>query len=254
LSGGPFPAVLDMQRLARMVLIKKFPPKGEQIKGGVWLNAKQMQAFTNTLMLKLQPGFNFTGSLPLQADAHYAGKGVSLGAAKTPIYWYRPAGSKKYRVIYADLSVRDTNTPPNVPAAQPEEDLTDALRHYSKLSGGPFPDSLAPESLSDEVLVKKWHLKKGQWFNAKQMLAIMESNMMFQPGSTFMASLSPEADAHYAGKGVSLGAADKPIFWYRPRDSKKYRVIYADLSVRDADAPPNVPNALPVPGPSSPKK
>ena len=32
--------------------------------------------------------------------------------------------------------------------------------------------------------------------------------------------LPPEADAHYAGKGVSLGAADKPIFWYRPKDGK----------------------------------
>ena len=57
--------------------------------------------------------------------------------------------------------------------------------------------------------------------------------------------LPKEADSHYAGKGVSLGAADTPIFWYRPKDSKKYRVIYADLSVRDADTPPSVPVAQP---------
>ena len=82
----------------------------------------------------------------------------------------------------------------------------------------------------------------------------MEISLKFQPGSTFVDSLPPEADAHYAGKGVSLGAADTPIFWYRPKDSKKYRVIYADLSVREADTPPNVPDAQPVPAPSSPKK
>jgi hypothetical protein len=31
----------------------------------------------------------------------------------------------------------------------------------------------------------------------------------------FANQLPPSADAHYAGKGVLLGAADTPIFWYR---------------------------------------
>jgi outer membrane lipoprotein-sorting protein len=75
-----------------------------------------------------------------------------------------------------------------------------------------------------------------------------------QRGLSFAIRLSPNADAHYVGKGVSFGAADKPIFWYRPKDAKKYRVIYADLSVREADTPPSVPDAQPVPAPSSPKK
>jgi hypothetical protein len=66
--------------------------------------------------------------------------------------------------------------------------------------------------------------------------------------------LSPNADAHYVGKGVSFGAADTPIFWYRPNGAKKYRVIYADLSVRDSDTPPNVTKGQPVPALSSPKK
>lgn len=83
---------------------------------------------------------------------------------------------------------------------------------------------------------------------------IIENQIWLHPGFQFANGLPPEADAHYAGKGVNCGAPDKPIFWYRPKDSKKYRVIYADLSVRDADTPPNVPNAQPVPGESSPKK
>ena len=96
--------------------------------------------------MKFQPGLKFAASLPPEADAHYAGKGVSLGAADKPIFWYRPKDAKKYRVIYADLSVRDADTPPSVPVAQPEDDLIDALRHYSKLSGGPFPDSMDKEA------------------------------------------------------------------------------------------------------------
>ena len=50
----------------------------------------------------------------------------------------------------------------------------------------------------------------------------------------------------YAGKGVSFGEPDTPIFWYRPNDSQKFRIIHADLSVREADAQPDVPNAQPV--------
>ena len=75
-----------------------------------------------------------------------------------------------------------------------------------------------------------------------------------QRGLNFAIRLSPNADAHYVGKGVSFGAADTPIFWYRPKDSKNYRVIYADLSVRDSDTPPNVTKGQPVPAPSGPKE
>jgi len=74
-----------------------------------------------------------------------------------------------------------------------------------------------------------------------------------QRGLMFAYHLPPNADAHYVGKGVSFGAADTPIFWYRPKDSKNYRVIYADLSVRDSDTPPNVTKGQPVPAPSGPK-
>ena len=105
----------------------------------------------------------------------------------------------------------------------------------------------------ETVLEKKLGLKKDQHPNAKQIKEILEIQFKLQPGMMFIASLTPKADAHYAGKGVSLGAADKAIFWYRPTDAKKYRVIYADLSLRDAGTPPNVPQAQPVPGPSSSK-
>jgi hypothetical protein len=66
-----------------------------------------------------------------------------------------------------------------------------------------------------------------------------ELQQQVQRGLDFANNLPPSADARYVGKGVSFGAADTPIFWYRPKDSKKYRVIYADLSVRDSDTPPN---------------
>ena len=37
----------------------------------------------------------------------YAGNGVSLGDGETAVFWYQPAGSQTYRVIYGDLTVED---------------------------------------------------------------------------------------------------------------------------------------------------
>jgi outer membrane lipoprotein-sorting protein len=52
-------------------------------------------------------------------------------------------------------------------------------------------------------------------------------------GITFYTMLKPENDAHYVGAGVKLGTPDRPILWYKPTGADKYRVIYADLSVKD---------------------
>ena len=136
-----------------------------------------------------------------------------------------------------------------------EKDLLETFRRYSELSGGAFLDSLDMEAMH-YIIYKKGvflHYNEGKP-TAKQTQQMVEASMELQRGLMFTFLLPPEADAHYAGKGVSLGAADTPIFWYRPKDAKKYRVIYADLSVREADTPPSVPNAQPVPAPASPKK
>ena len=47
-------------------------------------------------------------------DWHYAGAGVKLGDASTPIFWYQPQGSETCRVISGDLSVKDV-APENLP-------------------------------------------------------------------------------------------------------------------------------------------
>ena len=336
-SGGTLPDALDEPELD-LVFVKKniladVPEKQNKRTSEQW---KKIAA----ARVRIQRGMKFLNLLPKAADWHYAGRRVSLGAADTPIFWYRPKDAKKYRVIYADLTVREAATPPSMPYVLPEQDLIDMFRECGKLAGGQLPDSLdlrkmmeaysrkivkelfldictPPNGKLDEKKRRKieqvmqtltvmqeydpaekkpnkeekakleeqshkideeldklvdWdkvapgkknlskkqkdHYKDAytQKFMESQKAGIIEGTMWTQPGLTFVGGLPPEADAHYAGKGVSLGAADKPIFWYRPKDAKKYRVIYADLSVRDADAPPSVPNAQPVPGKPSLKK
>jgi len=43
----------------------------------------------------------------------YAGAGVKMGDAETPIFWYKPDGSSTYRVIYGDLHIADAGKPPD---------------------------------------------------------------------------------------------------------------------------------------------
>lgn len=125
-----------------------------------------------------------------------------------------------------------------------EKDLTETLRRFCEACGV-FPDTLNMQAFISEFF-KRVPEKDHHKMNDLSPLALR--------GFGFVVELPPEADAHYAGKGVSLGKADTPIFWYRPKNSKKYRVIYADLSVREADTPPNVLKAQPASTPSIPKK
>jgi len=51
-------------------------------------------------------GMLFIGLLP-NGTWRYAGQNVSFGDPLTPVFWYQPQGSATWRVIYADLSVKD---------------------------------------------------------------------------------------------------------------------------------------------------
>lgn len=72
-----------------------------------------VQEIQNTMMLIVR-GIMFVQMLPADGDWHYAGKDVKLGDVDTAIFWYRPADSETYRVIYGDLSAKDVS-PENLP-------------------------------------------------------------------------------------------------------------------------------------------
>jgi hypothetical protein len=134
----------------------------------------------------------------------------------------------------------------NSPVA--EKDLTETLRRFGEACGV-FPDTLNVPTTTNEFF-KEFFKRVPE----KDHYKATDLHPIALRGLGFAAELPREADAHYAGKGVSLGAPGTPIFWYRPKDAKKYRVIYADLSVREADTSPNVSRAQPVPAASGPKK
>ena len=129
-----------------------------------------------------------------------------------------------------------------------EKDLIESLGRYCDFAGGDFPDGLDESAVAGAIVKDKTKLAHGgrdATEEEKQKVADLFKKVH---GFAFALRLPADADAHYAGKGLSRGTADKPILWYKPKGDKKYRVIYANLSVRDAQKAPSVLNAQPVPG------
>jgi hypothetical protein len=138
-----------------------------------------------------------------------------------------------------------------------EKDLVETLRRYAQLNGGAFPDQLDVAAFAKRFQEDwaKSHPMKGGDPSEEEKQGQLSGMSEFVRGLSFAFEQLPwDANAHYAGKGVKVGAADTPVFWYRPGNSKKYRIIHADLSAREADTAPSVPNAQPVVSVSGPKK
>jgi outer membrane lipoprotein-sorting protein len=209
-------------------------------------------------MRKMQ-GMGFYLMLKPENDAHYAGGGVKLDTPDRPIFWYKPTGSKKYRVLYADLRIKDA-APAEVKnfakaAAPTEDDLIKALRLVAQNNGGTFPMAIrqADEGVQQAVraaakpemekLIKPIVEKYGEGAKGRKegwpemlkagMPPLQKYMRQVQMAEAFYTMLQPENDAHYAGQGVKLDTPDRPIFWYKPTGSEEYRVLYADLSVRE---------------------
>ena len=125
-----------------------------------------------------------------------------------------------------------------------EEDLIQAFKACAEISGGEFPETMDSTGVMRLIIKSTMdQLKDKKDVSDEQMQELMKRSITIGRGFQFAILLPEAADAHYAGKGVKRDANDRPIFWYLPEGSKKYRVVYADLTVRDADAAPKVPDA-----------
>ena len=116
-----------------------------------------------------------------------------------------------------------------------ESNFIEALRIWAEiLEDGHFPDSI---NLEDAV---KIGLKLHHGLRRSALSALTEQQqgevaLRFGQGLVFIRFFKGEGKWHYAGVGVELGDAETPIFWYRPKDSDTWRVIYGDLHVEDVE-------------------
>lgn len=116
---------------------------------------------------------------------------------------------------------------PEIGGPYQESDFLEMLRYWSEHDNGCFPHSISslPGHRTHSIWVTSHKVGRGLFFAATQL---------------------PDADAHYAGKGVKMGDKDRPVYWYRPKDQEIYRIVWADLSTTEADTAPIVPGAQPT--------
>ena len=110
ISGGKFPPGVDLVAIAAYV--------GSSLaRQGISADNKPTSTQMQDVM-QIGRGIQFATTLPQEADAHYAGETVTDGEKDRPLFWYKPAGSQTYRVIYGDLSVKESEDAPDVAGAR----------------------------------------------------------------------------------------------------------------------------------------
>ncbi|UCD53196.1 MAG: hypothetical protein JSW27_11240 [Phycisphaerales bacterium] len=120
-------------------------------------------------------------------------------------------------------------------AAKPtEEELLDMFRLWAEHTGGRLPSSVDMNATMEFVMAQQTKMMQtGQEPSQETMLQMQQTIMDMGRGITFVQQLPADSDWHYAGKDVTFGDAETPIFWYRPEGAETYRIIYGDLSIVD---------------------
>jgi hypothetical protein len=104
--------------------------------------------------------------------------------------------------------------------------------------GGNFPQSLSGGELISQAPAIGGKIGQLNLSDEEK----TQLGMTMGRGIVFFQQLDPMGTIwHYAGNGVKLGDASKAVFWYQPKGSETYRVIYGYLSVKDV-----APNDLPT--------
>ncbi|MFH1719511.1 MAG: hypothetical protein ABIF19_19340 [Planctomycetota bacterium] len=103
---GTLPPTLNPAELAKVSM--------EMAKAGKFHDDQTSEQQRLQHTMQMTRAIMFVMKLPVESNWRYAGENVEYGDAETPIFWYQPAGSQTYRVIYGDLSVKDV-APENLP-------------------------------------------------------------------------------------------------------------------------------------------
>jgi outer membrane lipoprotein-sorting protein len=130
----------------------------------------------------------------------------------------------------------------DVDASPPrEQDMVEGLRVCSDL-GGQFPETLDTAGITK--LITRYAVQRGKDFSEETVQQLMKESIKIGRAFQFALELPESADAHYAGKGAKRGDKDRPIFWYKPAGTERYRVLTADLTFHDTERAPVVAGAM----------
>ena len=97
----------------------------------------------------------------------------------------------------------------------------------------PDPNTLTEEEI-EQIKQKKGLIYEEMQANFSEKFGYMLPHFEnIVEGLKLVNKLPAKSDWHYNGQEAILGDTDTAIFWYKPKDSKAYRVIYGDLTIDD---------------------
>ncbi len=107
------------------------------------------------------------------------------------------------------------------------------------IGDGYYPDDVHVEAFIKNASMVGEKLKAAGLTDAEQ----MEIGMALSRHLLFIRFFRGEGEGVYNGKDVRWGDAEIPIFWYKPKESPTWRVIWGDLRVEDT-AEENLPAVM----------
>ncbi|NPE09675.1 MAG: hypothetical protein GNW80_15425 [Asgard group archaeon] len=115
-----------------------------------------------------------------------------------------------------------------------EQDLVEGLRAWAGLMQNRLPEKL------DLAIIQQHSEAIEQTLNEKGMSDVDKSLIVIKIMRALMFIDQLTVEWHYFSDNVKLGDANTPIFWYQPRASKTYRILYGDLHIENV-SPENLP-------------
>jgi len=229
------------------------------IKGPLQEGTRNFVEFLREVVVKLQDNHEELGEREI--DGQRAIGFVSRGPNEEIKIWADPKTALPIRIelrvgqffsilknFQFDVQIEDSLISMDVPegytlqetefdlSGSTEQDFIEGLRIWTRVHDGAFPETLSTENVMKQVPLLAGKIAQLNLTDDETTQMMMK----YVRGMLFIQTLETQGKGHYAGQGVKLGDADKAIFWYQPKDSETYRVIYGDLSVKDV-APENLP-------------
>ena len=113
--------------------------------------------------------------------------------------------------------------------------LIDTLKFAAEHNDDVFPPTLLGAQGFPEILRRAITNAEKKFGKDSPVTFKLERDLALSRDGAFgmLSGLTPRNDWHYAGKGVKLYTPDKPIFWYKSMGADTYRVVFADLKIKE---------------------
>jgi hypothetical protein len=115
-----------------------------------------------------------------------------------------------------------------IPFELTEKHLVEGLKIAAGHRGGKFPTYFGRGRPGQEAIDKSLE-------EQSRIVAPIEDDFAIMLATEYFVRLPKGSEWQYVGEDVQLGDAKKPVCWWKTPESKTYRVIYGDLSIRDVE-------------------